>query len=78
MSNLVEETRNIMKKYGIRANKDLGQNFLINNEVVEKGMVRCPICGSDKFTTMDKELILKEADDYIRRNGKLVEEKKEK
>lgn len=41
-------------------------------------MVRCPICGSDKFTTMDKELILKEADDYIRRNGKLVEEKKEK
>lgn len=49
-----------------------------NNEVVEKGMVRCPICGSDKFTTMDKELILKEADDYIRRNGKLVEEKKEK
>ena len=35
MSNLVEETRNIMKKYGIRANKDLGQNFLINNEVVE-------------------------------------------
>ena len=49
-----------------------------NNEVVEKGMVRCPICGSDKFTTMDKELILKEADDYIRRNGKLVEEKKKK
>ena len=35
MSNLVEETRNIMKKYGIKANKDLGQNFLINNEVVE-------------------------------------------
>lgn len=35
MANLVEETRNIMKKYGIRANKDLGQNFLINNEVVE-------------------------------------------
>ena len=35
MANLVEETRKIMKKYGIRANKDLGQNFLINNEVVE-------------------------------------------
>ena len=35
MANLVEETRNIMKKYGIRANKDLGQNFLINNDVVE-------------------------------------------
>ena len=35
MANLVDETKNIMKKYGIRANKDLGQNFLINNEVVE-------------------------------------------
>lgn len=33
---ILEETRYIMKKYNIRANKSLGQNFLINNEVVEK------------------------------------------
>ena len=33
--NILEETRYIMKKYNIRANKSLGQNFLINNEVVE-------------------------------------------
>ena len=33
--NIIEETRYIMKKYNIRANKSLGQNFLINNEVVE-------------------------------------------
>ena len=35
MNNLEEETRYIMKKYGINANKNLGQNFLINNEVVD-------------------------------------------
>ena len=33
--NILDETRYIMKKYNIRANKSLGQNFLINNEVVE-------------------------------------------
>ena len=35
MEKILEETKFIMKKYGIRANKSLGQNFLINNEVVE-------------------------------------------
>ena len=33
--NLLEETKFIMKKYGILANKRLGQNFLINEEVVD-------------------------------------------
>lgn len=32
---ILEETNFIMKKYKIRANKALGQNFLINEEVVE-------------------------------------------
>ena len=35
MENLREKTKYIMKKYGISANKSLGQNFLINEEVVE-------------------------------------------
>lgn len=35
MENILEETKCIMKKYGIRANKSLGQNFLVNDEVVE-------------------------------------------
>ena len=35
MENILEETRFLMKKYGIKANKSLGQNFLINSEVVE-------------------------------------------
>lgn len=40
MENILEETKFIMKKYNIRANKSLGQNFLINEEVV-KNIVEC-------------------------------------
>ena len=40
MENILEETRFTMKKYNIRANKNLGQNFLINEEVV-KNIVGC-------------------------------------
>ncbi len=36
MENLLQETKMIMKKNNIRANKSLGQNFLINEEVVEE------------------------------------------
>ena len=35
MENLLQETKMIMNKNNIRANKSLGQNFLINEEVVE-------------------------------------------
>ena len=35
MENIFEETKFIMKKYGIKANKSLGQNFLVNSEVVD-------------------------------------------
>ena len=35
MNNILEETKFIMKKYNIKANKNLGQNFLINQEVVD-------------------------------------------
>ena len=40
MGDILEETRYLMKKYKIRANKSLGQNFLINSEVVEN-IVNC-------------------------------------
>ena len=45
--NILEETRYIMKKYNIRANKSLGQNFLINSEVVEN------IVNSSEITNED-------------------------
>ena len=40
MTNLYDETKFIMKQYGIKANKSLGQNFLVNGEVVEK-IINC-------------------------------------
>lgn len=43
--------------------------------VKQSGVVRCPICGAESFSNMDKALILKEADDYIRQNGEVVREK---
>ena len=35
-SKIFEETQNLMKKYGINANKKLGQNFLVDDCVIEK------------------------------------------
>ena len=47
MNNILEETRFIINKYNIRANKSLGQNFLINSEVVEN------IVNSSEITKED-------------------------
>lgn len=47
MQSVLEETKFLMKKYGITANKNLGQNFLIDDEVVEK------IVDSAKITKQD-------------------------
>ena len=66
MKDLLEETKTIMKKYGIKANKDLGQNFLINNEVVENIIKASDISKDDLIIeigpglgTLTKELIEK-------------------
>ena len=48
MENILEETRFLMKKYKIKANKSLGQNFLINSEVVEN------IVNSSEITDEDR------------------------
>jgi 16S rRNA (adenine1518-N6/adenine1519-N6)-dimethyltransferase len=36
MQNILEETNFILKKYNIKANKSLGQNFLINQNVIDE------------------------------------------
>ena len=36
MQNIIEETKFLMKKYNIKANKNLGQNFLINMDVINE------------------------------------------
>lgn len=56
------------------ANKQVVINYR-DASLKEEGSVRCPICGSESFATMDENLILKEADDYINQNGELVKQK---
>lgn len=45
--NIYEETKFIMKKYGINANKSLGQNFLIDDEVISKIVESANISNED-------------------------------
>lgn len=46
------------------------------DEMLRKnGAVRCPVCGADAFASMEEELILKEAESYIKENGENVKEK---
>ncbi len=45
--NIYEETKFIIKKYGINANKSLGQNFLIDDEVVSKIIESANITNED-------------------------------
>lgn len=45
--NLYEETKYILKKYGITANKNLGQNFLINEDVIDNIVKNAEITKED-------------------------------
>ena len=45
--NIYEETQMILHKYKIQANKSLGQNFLIDNDVVEKIICSASISKED-------------------------------
>lgn len=45
--NILEETKFIMKKYGITANKKLGQNFLIEDEAIRQIVDSSNICKED-------------------------------
>lgn len=64
--NLFDETKYILKKYGITANKSLGQNFLINEEVVSGIVEKAEISKEDLVIeigpglgTLTKELLEK-------------------
>lgn len=66
MSSIYEETKYILKKYGITANKSLGQNFLINEEAVQKIIEGAEISKEDLVIeigpglgTLTKELLEK-------------------
>lgn len=47
MLGVFEETKFLMKKYNIRANKGLGQNFLIDENVVNTIIDKSEICNED-------------------------------
>lgn len=47
MENLYEKTKFILKKYKLSANKNLGQNFLINDSVVDKIVESADISEED-------------------------------
>ena len=47
MSNILEDTKFIMKKYHIKANKSLGQNFLIDDKVVEQIITKSLVNKND-------------------------------
>ena len=64
MNNIYDETRFLMKKYDITANKSLGQNFLIDNEVIEDIVLASEITKNDLVIeigpglgTLTKELL---------------------
>lgn len=64
MNNLLEETEFILKKYKIRANKGLGQNFLVSEEVVNNIVESSQISKEDLVIeigpglgTLTKELL---------------------
>lgn len=45
--NVYEETKFLMKKYGITANKSLGQNFLVDDSVIQNAVTEAGICKDD-------------------------------
>lgn len=68
MGNILNETKFLMKKYKISANKSLGQNFLINDEAVDDIVSSSKICSDDLVIeigpglgTLTKELLEKAA-----------------
>ena len=71
MENLYEKTKFILKKYNISANKSLGQNFLINDEVVERIVSSADVNKEDLIIEIGPglgnltELLLDRADKVI-------------
>ena len=64
--NIYDETKFIMKKYGITANKSLGQNFLVDESVILNAVHEAGICKDDLvieigpgFGTFTNELVKK-------------------
>ena len=80
LSNEIELLTNNNKMLQLLSSLSVNKQVVIeyrDTAVRENGSIRCPICGSEAFATMDVEFILKEADNYVRQNGDAVREKEE-
>lgn len=45
--NIYDETKFLLKKYGITANKSLGQNFLVDEGIIQNAVIEAGICKDD-------------------------------
>ena len=45
--NIYDETKFLMKKYGITANKSLGQNFLVDESIIQSAVIGAGISKED-------------------------------
>lgn len=80
LSNEIELLTNNNKMLQLLSSLSVNKQVVIeyrDTTVRENGSIRCPICGSEAFATMDVEFILKEADNYVRQNGDAVRKKEE-
>lgn len=58
MKNIYEETKFLMKKYNLTANKKLGQNFLIDDEAINKIVDSANLTKEDLVIEIDPGLEL--------------------
>lgn len=72
---LLTENNRILKLLSfLSTNKQVMIEYRDTNSK-ENGIVRCPICGSEAFSSMEAASVLREADEYIRKNGETVRDK---
>ena len=77
VNSLTKGNRIIQLLSNLYANKDLLVRY--RNKALEcKYNVKCPVCGSSTFATINENSILSEANEYIEQNGKVVKEKENK
>ncbi len=78
LSSEIELLSSNNKLLKLLSNLDVNKSIIVeyrNDSLKKDGKVKCPICGSELFASVDEELILKEADEYIKKNGEIVKKK---
>lgn len=72
LSSEIELLSSNNKLLKLLSNLDVNKSIIVeyrNDSLKKDGKVKCPICGSELFASVDEKSILKEADEYIKKNG---------